>query len=174
MLVAVVFAAVAGLAALDLFSDLREGTTLRHAFTEGLIVLAGSIGVGILSYRWAELRRREREAREEVAGLQLELTRSRADGERWQAEAHDLLAGLGELIDRQLGRWELTPAEKTVALLLLKGFSHKGIASFRKVGEATVRQQAAAIYRKAGLSGRHDLAAFFLEDLLAPRPSALD
>ena len=36
-------------------------------------------------------------------------------------------------------------------------------------GEATVRQQSTAIYRKAGLDGRHDLAAFFLEDLLAPR-----
>jgi DNA-binding NarL/FixJ family response regulator len=37
------------------------------------------------------------------------------------------------------------------------------------VSETTVRQQARAIYRKAGLSGRHDLAAFFLEDLLGPR-----
>lgn len=34
---------------------------------------------------------------------------------------------------------------------------------------ATVRQQARNLYKKAGLSGRHDLAAFFLEDLLTPR-----
>jgi hypothetical protein len=32
-----------------------------------------------------------------------------------------------------------------------------------------VRQQAGSIYRKAGLGGRRDLAAFFLEDLLGPR-----
>jgi hypothetical protein len=31
-----------------------------------------------------------------------------------------------------------------------------------------VRQQALGIYGKAGLSGRADLAAFFLEDLLLP------
>ena len=40
----------------------------------------------------------------------------------------------------------------------------------RQVSEATVRQQGRAIYQKAGLRGRHDLAAFFLEDLLDPRP----
>ena len=34
------------------------------------------------------------------------------------------------------------------------------------------RQQARSVYRKGGLSGRHDLAAFFLEDLLAPRPAS--
>jgi DNA-binding NarL/FixJ family response regulator len=56
-----------------------------------------------------------------------------------------------------------------VALLLLKGLSHKEVAGLREVSETTVRQQARAIYRKAGLSGRHDLAAFFLEDLLGPR-----
>jgi hypothetical protein len=43
------------------------------------------------------------------------------------------------------------------------------VPSIRAVSEATARQQAAAVYRKAGVAGRHDLAAFFLEDLLAPR-----
>ena len=80
---------------------------------------------------------------------------------------------LGAAIDQQLERWGLTAAEKEVALLLLKGLSHKEIATARDVAESTVRQQARALYRKAGLGGRHDLAAFFLEDLLGPstRPS---
>jgi DNA-binding CsgD family transcriptional regulator len=90
-------------------------------------------------------------------------------GGGWQLEAHDLIAGLSSAIDAQLERWSLTPAEKEIALLLLKGLSHKEIAALRDVGETTVRQQARAIYRKAGLGGRHDLAAFFLEDLLGPR-----
>jgi DNA-binding CsgD family transcriptional regulator len=78
------------------------------------------------------------------------------------------LAGLGVAIDRQFERWALSPAEKEVALLLLKGLSHKEIAGVRSVTEATARQQARAVYKKAGLSGRHDLSAFFLEDLLLP------
>jgi len=54
-------------------------------------------------------------------------------------------------------------------LLLLKGLSHKEIAEVRNVSETTVRHQARSLYRKAGLSGRNDLAAFFLEDLLGPQ-----
>ena len=52
--------------------------------------------------------------------------------------------------------------------MLLKGFSHKEIAALRETSERTIREQARAVYRKAGLSGRASLSAFFLEDLLLP------
>ncbi|KPK49998.1 MAG: LuxR family transcriptional regulator, partial [Myxococcales bacterium SG8_38_1] len=87
---------------------------------------------------------------------------------RWRGEVRDLMKGLSAAIDQQFDRWDLTPAEKEVALLLLKGLSHKDIAEVRSVTEATARQQARAVYKKGGLSGRHDLAAFFLEDLMLP------
>ncbi len=77
--------------------------------------------------------------------------------------------GLAGAIDEQLERWHLSAAEKDIALLLLKGLEHKEIAELRGVSETTVRQQARSLYRKAGLAGRHELAAFFLEDLLGPR-----
>jgi DNA-binding NarL/FixJ family response regulator len=38
----------------------------------------------------------------------------------------------------------------------------------RATSERTIRAQAAALYTKAGLTGRAALSAFFLEDLLAP------
>jgi DNA-binding CsgD family transcriptional regulator len=98
------------------------------------------------------------------------LALSTQEAARWRQEAADLIAGLGDAIDRQLERWGLSQAEKEVALLLLKGLSHKEIGQMRNVAEATVRQQGRAIYQKAGLGGRHELAAFFLEDLLDPRP----
>ncbi|MBI2962650.1 MAG: helix-turn-helix transcriptional regulator, partial [Deltaproteobacteria bacterium] len=107
--------------------------------------------------------------RDRAADLEHRLSASRAEAERWRVEAADLISGLSAAIDRQLERWQLSVAEKEIALLLLKGLSHKEIAEVRQVGEATVRQQAGAVYRKAGLSGRRDLAAFFLEDLLGPR-----
>jgi DNA-binding CsgD family transcriptional regulator len=71
-------------------------------------------------------------------------------------------------MDEQFDRWALSPAEKETALLLLKGLSHKEIAQVRAVSDATARQQARAVYKKGGLSGRNDLAAFFLEDLMLP------
>jgi len=61
----------------------------------------------------------------------------------------------------------LTPAEREVGLLLLKGLSHKEAAT-RATSETTIRQQALAIYRKSGLRNRSELSAFFLEDLLLP------
>jgi len=38
-------------------------------------------------------------------------------------------------------------------MLLLKGLSLKEIATVRGTGERTVREQARAVYRKAGLTG---------------------
>ena len=79
-----------------------------------------------------------------------------------------MLRGLGAAIDAQFDRWGLSSAEREIALLLLKGLSHKEIAVVRQTSEKTVRQQSLAVYRKAGLSGRAELSAFFLEDLLLP------
>ena len=68
----------------------------------------------------------------------------------------------------QINRWGLSVSEKEIALLLLKGLSHKEIAEVRNTAERTARQQAQAVYDKSGLAGRAQLSAFFLKDLLAP------
>ena len=93
---------------------------------------------------------------------------ARAEGSQWRTDMRELLKGLGDAIDRQFERWHLTAAEREVAMLLLKGLSHKEIAVVRGASVLTVRQQARAVYAKANLSGRAALAAFFLEDLLLP------
>jgi DNA-binding CsgD family transcriptional regulator len=36
----------------------------------------------------------------------------------------------------------------------------------RGTAEKTIRQQASAIYKKAGVAGRHVFSAWFMEDLL--------
>jgi DNA-binding CsgD family transcriptional regulator len=79
-----------------------------------------------------------------------------------------LMRGLGAAIDQQFARWSLTPAEAEVALLMLKGLSHTEISRIRGVSAATTCQQARATDKKAGLVGRHELIAFFLEDLMLP------
>lgn len=87
----------------------------------------------------------------------------------WKVEAQKYIEGLSQSIDQQLSRWHLTAAEKEVALLLLKGLSLKEIAEIRNTTEKTARVQSIAVYSKSGLSGRSELAAFFLEDLLQPQ-----
>jgi putative tricarboxylic transport membrane protein len=76
--------------------------------------------------------------------------------------------GLSKHIEHEFTKWELTPTEKEIALMLLKGLTFKEIAELRSKSERTVRQQAGAIYAKSSLSNRSDLAAYFLEDLMAP------
>jgi DNA-binding CsgD family transcriptional regulator len=109
-----------------------------------------------------------RHQREDQARLIHELEAARAQGQHWRAEARAHLTGLGNAIDAQFARWNLTDAEREVALLLLKGLSHKEIAAVRASSERTVREQARSLYAKAGLTGRAALSAFFLEDLIAP------
>ncbi len=76
----------------------------------------------------------------------------------------------GELLSvmrEQFSKWSLTPSESEVALLVIKGLSMKEIAAARNVKEKTVRSQATSIYAKSGYTGRHELAAHFIEDLMS-------
>jgi len=155
------FALIAVLMAVDTVIDYRISGSFAAQTFEMLVFAAALAGIAIHGWQLAS-------ARSQSERLGRELIQSRADAQRWSREAQDVLKGLGVAIDRQFDKWGLTPAERDVALLQLKGLRHREIADLRNTSERTVRQQALAIYRKAGLSGRTDLAAFFLEDLLLP------
>lgn len=103
-----------------------------------------------------------------AAALRVSLEGQSAERDRWRASAQHALEGLGHAIDAQFTEWRLTPAEREVALLLLKGYGHKQIAARTARSERTVRQHAGVVYEKSGLSGRAELSAFFLQDLMLP------
>lgn len=154
---------------IDLFLDLGRRTSVFHALIEGAAVIAAAAGFVLGARRLRAAVREAQDLRDQARTLSSTLDHTRQEAERWRREASALVAGLGVAIEEQFERWALSAAEKEIALLLLKGLEHKEIAQLRNVSETTVRQQARCVYRKGGLSGRHDLAAFFLEDLLAPR-----
>ena len=158
---AVLFAAIAVLIGLDIVADYRSGTDIGHLLTETLVMALALTGAVAL---WRQLRR----ARWQAEQLTVDLATARREAERFREEAREALQGLGEAIDRQFIRWELSPAEREVGLLLLKGLSHREVAATRSTSETTIRQQALSIYRKSGLRNRSELSAFFLEDLLLP------
>jgi DNA-binding CsgD family transcriptional regulator len=103
-----------------------------------------------------------------AAALEVRLAEQAAERDRWRASSREALEGLGRAIDAQFDVWQLTPAEREVALMLLKGYGHKQIAALTGRGERTARQHAGVVYEKAGLGGRAELAAFFLQDLMLP------
>lgn len=169
----VLFTLMGLLVGIDLITDLGDRATLAHVLLELAVVAIGFVAAGSIALRLRRSARDAQDLREQAAQLTEALRLTRQEAAQWRRDAANLIAGLSAAIDAQLARWQLSPAEKEIALLLLKGLSHKEIAEIRSVSETTVRQQARSLYRKAGLSGRNDLAAFFLEDLLGPRePSA--
>lgn len=75
-------------------------------------------------------------------------------------------AAFMDLLAERFADWGLTPAEADVALFAIKGMSTTEIAGLRQTSEGTVKAQTAAIYRKAGVSGRPQLLSLFIEDLV--------
>ena len=161
LFVSLVLAAVAGLTLADVVGDSGSGASASHIGVELLIVGGALCGLAWLGAGFFRIRRRLADARRSLAGAHAEAT-------LWRERHGQLMRGLAQAIDEQLDAWSLTPAEKEVAFLLLKGLSFKEIAPVRGASERTVRQQALAVYAKSGLAGRAELAAFFLEDLLVP------
>ena len=87
------------------------------------------------------------------------------------------LAGeVAEGIQAQMDDWGLTPSERDVAWMLIKGYRFAEIAEQRRVKEGTVRLQATSLYAKAGVHGRAEFVAEIVQELLAPiwRTSATD
>ncbi len=159
--IAGVLAVVAVLVSFDIFTDSREGVVLWHVFTEGVIGAIALAGVFYLLRGTITLRHRlEKEIEDFTAYKQ--------EADAWRSESRKYIEGLALAIDQQLTKWNLTVAEKEVAFLLLKGLSLKEIAEVRKTTEKTARVQSMAVYAKSGTSGRSELSAFFLEDLLPP------
>lgn len=103
-----------------------------------------------------------------AAALRVSLERQSDERDRWRTSAQHALEGLGRAIDAQFTAWHLTPAEREVALLLLKGYGHKQVAAMTGRSERTARQHAGVVYGKSGLGGRAELSAFFLQDLMLP------
>lgn len=93
----------------------------------------------------------------------------RTAGRRAQRAEDALRAASGAfaaIVEERFGDWGLTPAEREVAWLSLKGFSVSEIAGLRGTSDSTVKVQSTAIYRKAEVGGRAQLLAIFVEDLL--------
>ncbi|MDO9180854.1 MAG: helix-turn-helix transcriptional regulator, partial [Bacteriovorax sp.] len=143
----------------DLWQDGGEGQTIKHFLTEIMVCLSVLSGLFFLWYDNLFLTK-------ELILKSNELHQSKEESNKWQSENASLIHGLSNAIDQQLENWALSPSEKEVALLILKGLSLKEIAEIRLVSERTVRQQSVNVYQKSNLAGRAELSAFFLEDLL--------
>lgn len=146
----------------DLLKDWSGGAHSSHLVFEVCSVI---IGVGLTAWLWVSSLNKAHNINQ---ALHQELHSVSEESKHWKSEASTYLQGLSIKIDEQFNRWKLTPAEKDVGLLMLKGLSNKEIADIRSTTERTVKEQTSSIYQKTGLASRAQLSAFFLEDLLLP------
>lgn len=151
----------------DLILDQPESWISFHVIFETLMIAGALLMTTTLWLGWWRSSR-------SVSELRRSLETRVEERDAWRESAQRSLEGLGQAIDGQFDAWGLTPAEREVALLLLKGHSHKAIAKHTDRSAQTVRQHATAVYRKADLSGRAELSAFFLEDLMLPTGHPID
>ena len=160
MLAAVLLLAIVG-GGVDLWLDAPEDWLSVHVLYE-LALITGAIitSVALWSGWWR--------AHRSLAETRQVLETQRAERDAWRESARQALDGLGRAMDERFRAWGLTPAEREVALSLLKGRSHKVIAYETGRSERTVRQHAVAVYQKSGLGGRAELSAFFLEGVMLP------
>lgn len=145
----------------DVVLDAPEKIFSFHILVE-LVLIVSSLLAALILFRRIRLSQRELDA------VRQELGHENAEARAWRRRAEHFIRGLADEMDGQFDMWHLTPTEKEIALFLVKGFSTKEIAHLTDRSERTVRQHAIAVYGKAGLGGRAQLAAFFLEDLLSP------
>lgn len=145
----------------DVMTDLSLSVPVWHIVEESMIVaLAGCMAI----YLIIDIRRRTRHVRDLSDKLVTANTKINSMTEQFRLAKEEFI----KAVDAQLDAWNLTPSEKEVSRLLLKGLSIQEIADTRATKEKTVRQQASSIYAKSGLEGRYALSAWFFEDILVP------
>lgn len=94
------------------------------------------------------------------------LNRSLRHRQRAEDKLRRASSAFVDVLEERFATWSLTPAERDVALFLIKGLSISDIAAVRATSEGTVKAQMGAVYRKAGVSGAAQLLSLFIDDLM--------
>lgn len=148
----VVQAGCAGFFLFDVVADLRGLILLTndniHHGIELVAVMALMLGIGVTA---------------------LELRRIRTRQQRVEAQLRVASGAFHDLLEEHFDAWALTPSERDVAMLALKGLTIADAARIRQTKAGTIKAQCNAIYSKAGVTGRQQLLSLFIEELMNER-----
>lgn len=118
---------------------------VEHHSLELAAVVALGLGVVVTALELRKVQRRQRRIARQLRA---------ASGAFW------------ELMEEYFDDWSLTPSERDVAVLAIKGLSIAEIAGIRQTKAGTIKAQCNAIYAKAGVTGRPQLLSLFIEELM--------
>ena len=75
-------------------------------------------------------------------------------------------SSLQSVIESNFDAWNLTPAERDVAALMVKGLSIAEIAGVRGSADGTVKAHLNAIYRKSNARNRAEVLSHIMDTLI--------
>ncbi len=140
-------------AALFLIYDLITDASLGEEFASTHFIIESVVFFFVLTVLIISLR--------DIANLRTQLQQ--------EERRNKMLAGeLAAVIEEQMSEWKLTPSERKIACMIVKGYRFAEIAELRQVKENTTRLQATALHAKAGVNGRAEFVAKIIHHLLAP------
>ncbi|MBG6210645.1 DNA-binding CsgD family transcriptional regulator [Labrenzia sp. EL_126] len=155
---------VFGTSVVEIILEFKDGETLA-SMGDDLSRLAISVII-LGAFIFDHLNKQK--ALRELSG---QLSKARGQLTRLDSKTKELAGQYRAVMQKQFDAWNLTASEQDVVIGMLKGLSFREIAGLRETREKTVRQQASAVYRKAGVSSRNELTAWFFEDMLEPLPT---
>lgn len=79
-------------------------------------------------------------------------------------------SSFARLLDEAFDRWQLTPAERDVAVLVLRGLPNSAIAEARETSISTVKGQLHSIFGKSGVETRNQFMNHFMELIFRGEP----
>lgn len=131
----------------DVIYDLNQGDRLDdiHLILEAFAAVSLIIGVAYLMYELRELLNR-------MSAMEFGIRAARGE--------------MSTLINGLFDQWQLTPTEREIALLVLKGIDNESIATMRGTAPGTVRAQCTRVYAKANVDSRPQFLSIFMEELL--------
>lgn len=109
-----------------------------------------------------------------VVLLSREVQRILRRHERVEQQLQAARGAFSGVMERHFAEWGLTPSERDVALLSIKGAPIAEIASARGTREGTVKAQLNAIYSKAGVANRTQLVGVFIDEIIDSPLSSQD
>jgi DNA-binding CsgD family transcriptional regulator len=131
---------------LDVVADFYEPAAMDwHLVPEALAVVALFVGIGF-----------------EIIYL-LQILQRKASLERSIKMAS---SSLQSVIESHFDSWNLTPAERDVAALMVKGLSIAEIAGVRGSADGTVKAHLNAIYRKSNARNRAEVLSHIMDSLI--------
>lgn len=90
----------------------------------------------------------------------------KAEARRSEQTLNMLRGQFDEVLHARFNEWGLTPAEKDVALFMIRGLTNEEIAAARNTASGTIKAQSTSIFRKVGVRSKPELMSTIIDHFL--------